>query len=143
MDFAAGFADTGRMTTATSPLFRIYVVEDSPMIRDRLIERLAMLPAIRVSGFSATVRQAIAELDSAAPDAVILDLTLADGTGLMVLEYLRRHLPSVVVIVMTNHAQQHIQDICLRAGAAYFIDKTAGLATLLDIVGVLSSRIAQ
>lgn len=131
---------TGAMKSHLSPKYQVYLVEDSALIRERLLTRLGALPLVHVVGFATTVREAIEGIDGHTPDAVILDLKLADGTGLTVLKHLKEHLPGVLVIVLTNYAVPYIQDICMKGGAAFFLDKTAELGRLLEIVQTLSTQ---
>ena len=112
------------MTVVTQPL-RVVLVEDSPIIRDRLIESLTATGKIEVVGHADSETTAVAALAAGAWDAVILDLQLKQGTGLGVLKALAAGRPAgAKVIVLTNYAIPQYRDRSLALGADYFFDKS-------------------
>ncbi len=68
---------------------RLYVVEESPGLSDRLLERLRLVPEITVVGIARTLIDAVREIATLAPDIVITDPEIAGGTGLALLHILR------------------------------------------------------
>ncbi|HTT40755.1 MAG TPA: response regulator transcription factor [Burkholderiales bacterium] len=108
----------------TDQRMRVYVVDDAKAIRERLVEMLAAVEGVTVVGETDTVAEATARILTDLPDAVVLDLKLADGNGLQVLSAVRARAPEIDVIVLTNHGEDHYRRACLRAGARYFFDKT-------------------
>ncbi|MEO6928894.1 MAG: response regulator [Casimicrobiaceae bacterium] len=110
--------------TAGTPL-RVVLVEDSPIIRERLIESLTATGTIEVVGQADNERGAVAALASGEWDALILDLQLKQGTGLGVLKALSPiRPPGAKVIVLTNYAIPQYRDRSLALGADYFFDKS-------------------
>jgi two-component system response regulator DevR len=106
-----------------SPL-GLYIVEDAKAIRGRLVEMLAAVDGVSVIGQTDSVAQASSDILRDRPDAVVLDLKLADGHGLQVLRAVQAQAPGIAVIVLTNFVDDHYRQTCLRAGARYFFDKT-------------------
>src|SRR5437763_16301367 len=83
----------------------IYLVEDSAILRDRLIESLASWGGTRIVGHADTEAAANVGRRPHEWDVLILDLQLLRGTvlgGLSSLATHRRH--GTVVIVLTNFA---------------------------------------
>ena len=70
-------------------LLRLFLVEDSATLRDRLAELLGSIARIQIVGFSDTEQDAISQLRQLHCDAVVLDLQLKNGTGLNVLKAIR------------------------------------------------------
>jgi two-component system, OmpR family, response regulator len=104
---------------------RVVLVEDSPIIRERLVESLTATGVIKVVGYADSERAAVAALASGEWDAVILDLQLKQGTGLGVLKALGSVRPAgAKVIVLTNYAIPQYRDRSLALGADYFFDKS-------------------
>jgi two-component system, LytTR family, response regulator len=64
----------------------IAIVDDARLARRELVGLLESYPAHRVVGEAANVADAIALLDEARPDLLLLDINLPDGTGFDVLE---------------------------------------------------------
>jgi DNA-binding NarL/FixJ family response regulator len=113
---------------------KLLIVEDSPVVRSRLVAALRLLPAVDVVGevdAAAAAREALPRLR---PDAVVLDLQLSDGNGLDVLREMRAGAPARLVIVFTNHAEEHYRRRALAAGADYFLDKSKDLPLLLELL---------
>lgn len=113
------------MTAATTRPLRVVLVEDSPIIRERLIESLTATGRIEVVGHADSETSAVATLAAGSWDAVILDLQLKQGTGLGVLKALANGRPAgAKVIVLTNYAIPQYRDRSLALGADYFFDKS-------------------
>ena len=68
---------------------RVAIVEDSDNIRERLVLLVEDDRQMQVVGEATTEARAVAMCRAVEPDAIILDLKLADGTGIGVLRTLR------------------------------------------------------
>lgn len=103
---------------------RVFLVEDSPIIRDRLTESISASGQIEIIGHADSEQQAIASLMSMDCDAVVLDLRLREGNGFNVLKALRIA-PGMrmTVIVFTNYSLPQFRTRSLALGADYFFDK--------------------
>lgn len=104
---------------------RIVIVEDSKVVRDRLEELLGTVPGAEVVGQAEGVSEALDVIGRTAPDAVILDLRLKDGSGMRVLEAVKKIRPHTTVVVLTNHGTEEHRIKALALGADRFLDKTA------------------
>lgn len=108
---------------AHGPL-KVLVVDDSPLIQQRLRALFGELPNVRVVGGAEDVAGAVAAVDALHPDLVVLDVELAHGDkGLGVVEHVHAHHPEVQVIALSNFTLQAIRDTYLRAGACAYFDK--------------------
>jgi diguanylate cyclase len=103
---------------------RIALIEDSPLIREQLSWRLAQQPELDVLGWADTEESAVGLILAQQPDVVPLDLALAEGHGLRVLERMRAAQCGARVLVLTNQRGQHLREACLALGALGFYDKT-------------------
>lgn len=118
---------------ATAPKIRVFVVEDSKVIRQRLFALLTGLPGVEIVGDSDTAADAILGITDLAPDIVVLDIKLKNGSGIEVLRTIRQRLAGVTVIMLTNYATDEYRKKCLDAGADYFLDKTNEFERLAPI----------
>ena len=111
---------------AGSRALRVLVVEDLPRVRALLCELIEETPLLKVTAVAETEDEALQQFDSVRPDAVVVDLNLRSGTGLGVIQGIRRKAPSAppLVIVLTNHALPVLETACLQAGADHFLDKS-------------------
>ncbi len=103
---------------------RVFIVEDSPVIRERLTESVSSPGRIEVVGYAESEANALAALRHAEWDAVILDLQLKEGNGLRVLKALREGREGKLVIVLTNYAFPQYRQRSEQLGADYFFDKS-------------------
>jgi len=117
----------------------VFLVEDSTVIRDRLIALLNGIPGIAVIGYAEDADSAVTAILSTQPQAVVLDLQLKGGSGIDVLRSLRNANSGVTVIVLTNYATAAYRKRCLDSGAQFFLDKTNEFESLPGIFEQLKS----
>jgi DNA-binding NarL/FixJ family response regulator len=110
----------------------VFVVEDSGPMRHRVVEALQELVDVRVVGVAESADEAVREIKSLKPHLVVLDLRLAQGSGLFVLEAVKKFEPSPVVAVLTNYPIEQYRARCAELGGDFFFDKAAGLDGLLE-----------
>jgi len=115
---------------------RVFIVDDSPLIRERLIELLAF-DGVTVVGEAETPGEAIAGIRRTRPDCVVLDLKLIGGSGIEVLQSLRPEFPETTFIVLTNHSDVPYRRSCEAAGARFFLDKTTEFGKIASLIAGL------
>lgn len=112
----------------------VYLVEDSPIIRERLRDMVMELdPGITVLE-AASPCAAIAGILEKQPELVVLDLKLEGGSGLDVLREVNEKLPASRVLVFSNHASQPYRKKCMAMGAAGVFDKAQDFELVRDMV---------
>ena len=79
----------------------IFLVEDSALVCERLVEMIEASGEHRVVGQAATYDEAIAGIGATHPDVGIFDIKLAQGNGIDALAEARRREPFLVGIVMS------------------------------------------
>ncbi len=114
---------------------RVYVVEDSPLVFERLQESIEENGA-SVVGHADDATTAIAEIAALRPDAIVVDIALREGTGLHVLKEIgeipEKDRPARVVL--TNFNREWYRDAAKRLGADYFFDKSREIPEMLDVL---------
>ncbi|MFO1361379.1 MAG: response regulator transcription factor [Burkholderiales bacterium] len=113
---------------------KVYVVEDSPAVRTRLLAMLATVAGVEVIGAADSVAGAVDGVLAAAPEAVILDLQLLDGTGFEVLARIKPLRPDLRVIILSNFVSDQYRAAGLAAGASVFLDKSHEFVRVPDIL---------
>jgi len=113
---------------------RIFVVEDAPAVRTRLIAILGTVPGVEVVGEAESVRTAIDGVLATGADALLLDLQLTDGNGLQVLAAVKLRRPGIHVIVLSNFATSQYRQASLAAGADVFLDKSQEFGRVPEIL---------
>ena len=104
---------------------KVLIVEDEPEFLRRFTNAVLMDPALALAGSAGTGRAAIAMLEAAQPDVVLLDLGLPDIDGVEVIrEAMRQPRPCDVLVVSMFDDDQHVLD-SIEAGAAGYLLKDA------------------
>lgn len=106
---------------------RVYLVEDSPHVRELLLDFLHVPGEIEIVGFADNESDAVAAMLAQPVDVAIVDLKLREGGGMAVIERLRKSnlFPQPKIIVFTNHPFPEIRKRAMQLGADYFFDKSA------------------
>ncbi len=119
---------------------KTYIIEDSPIIRQSLIETLEEMVPVKVVGVAEDESTALCWL--AEPnhpvDLVIVDLFLKSGSGLGVLRNIKPSLQPCKVIVLSNYATREIRQKCLELGADQVFDKSTEIDSLIEYCGDLA-----
>jgi two-component system, NarL family, response regulator DevR len=114
---------------------KVFLVEDSQLIRERLIEKIASTRKTEFVGSAETASEAVEKLSKLDCDAIVLDINLARGSGFEVLRSVRAnraHRPRV--IVFTNYAYPYYRQLTMEMGADFFLDKATEFDRLLEII---------
>ena len=119
----------------------VFIVEDSAVVRDALVDLLECLPDVTIVGSAEDAETAIDAIARTRPDCVVLDYQLAKGTAIDVLRALQPALHDVTFIVLTNHVTTQYQRVCMKAGASWFLDKAREFAKVKEIIAQL--RVAK
>ena len=130
---------TARTTKTTAPALRplrVFLVEDSDVIRERLTESIASLQNVDVVGHADTEAHAVTAIGHTPCDVLVLDLQLRTGHGFNVLKAVRDrpYGSQLIVIVLTNFASSQYRDRCIGMGADYFFDKSHEYDRVCDIL---------
>jgi DNA-binding NarL/FixJ family response regulator len=118
------------------PDMKVFVVEDSAAVRERLVEMVRELKDIEVVGEADTFGRAVIGIRDTMPDVAILDIKLANdaGSGIDVLNAVRKELPGLRAIVMSNFATPQHMKASADAGAEYFLDKSSDFERIPEIL---------
>ena len=121
---------------------RVLIVDDSEVLVQRLTARLAEVAGIETVSHAGNVADAAREIRGAKPDVVILDIHLPGGSGLEVLEGLKKDLCQPIVIVLTNHSDRQYRRKCLQNGARFFFDKSHEFHKVAEVLRSLMLTVA-
>ena len=116
---------------------KIFIVEDSKLVIERLTSLFAERPDFKVVGSAGGAHKALRSIEATHPDVVILDLRLQGGTGWDVLRSLKSQPIPPVVIMLTNFPSVFHRVKAKQSGADYFLDKSEEFEKLGDILASL------
>jgi two-component system, NarL family, response regulator DesR len=108
----------------------IYIVEDQTLVRDALVQLLAMQSDITVVGSASDGREAQRDLPSKSVDLVLTDIEMPHCDGLSLCEWLQKHCPHMKSVVLTTFDRSGYIQRAIQAGAWGFILKEVPVETL-------------
>ena len=112
----------------------VFIVDDSTVVRERLAQMISGLQGVDLVGQADIAFEAIDGLRRLRPTCAVLDISMPGGSGIHVLETIKREQPALSVIMLTNFAQDQYRQRCLQLGADYFFDKTTQFEKVIDVL---------
>lgn len=117
---------------------KILVVDDSELIRFRLVRQITAIPGVSQVMTASGRLQAEYLISAMRPALVILDLHLPDGDPVYLIPLFKSERKDLEVAVLTNDATDYNRQRCLQAGADWFFDKSTEFEQLLEQLRQLS-----
>jgi DNA-binding NarL/FixJ family response regulator len=112
----------------------VFIVDDSPLIRDRLRAFLAEIPGVDAVGEAGGADDAIAAILQARPEVVLLDLHLAQGSGFDVLRAVRDAAPEIDVYMLSSYSSYPYRELAGRLGARGYFDKAREFERVCEVL---------
>jgi two-component system, NarL family, response regulator DevR len=107
----------------SEPPLRVLLVDDHEVVRDGVKVLLQATDDIIVTAEASSVREAVDEADRARPDVVVMDVRLADGSGIEATREIRARHPKTAVIMLTSFADDEALFASIMAGASGYVLK--------------------
>jgi DNA-binding NarL/FixJ family response regulator len=105
------------------PKTRILVVDDHPIVRERLAELINQESDLCICGEAEDSHSAIKAVQSLDPDLAIVDITLKDTYGIELIRQFKELRPKLPVLVLSMHDESLYGERALRAGAKGYLTK--------------------
>ncbi len=113
---------------------RCLIVEDQVMFLQLLCKMLQAIQGLEVVGIATSCREGLEACRLHRPDALILDLALPDGEGLIVARFLRLLQPQAKVVVLSAQASSFVCPEDLELMLVGVVDKTSTYETLQSVI---------
>jgi DNA-binding NarL/FixJ family response regulator len=126
--------------TSPAKVVSVLVVEDSSIVRDRLVSMISEMPQVAIVGQAEEGFKAERMFDQLRPDAVILDIQLPGIHGMELLARFKKAHPACVVMVLTTYAFQEFRQRCMASGADHFFDKATEFERITQVLEAMQSR---
>ncbi|HNZ74986.1 MAG TPA: response regulator transcription factor [Verrucomicrobiota bacterium] len=121
---------------------RILLVDDHPLVRERLAEIINQEPDLMVCGEAQDRAGALAAMAAHRPELAIIDLALKDSDGLELIKDIRLHWPNVLMLVVSMYEESLYAERVIRAGARGYVTKQEATRDILSAIRrVLSGRV--
>ncbi|HOX57634.1 MAG TPA: response regulator transcription factor [Candidatus Paceibacterota bacterium] len=110
---------------------QILLVDDHPIVRERLTELINHEADLAVSGEAEDRNDAIAAISARKPDLAIIDLTLKNSDGLELIKDIKSRWPNVRMLVVSMQDESLYAERVIRAGALGYITKQEATRNIL------------
>ena len=128
------------MVQGSAP-FTVFLAEDSPAIRQRVVQMLRD-QSIGVVGQAQSPKEAVDGILATRPDVVVLDIQQGGGTGLEVMRAVRPVEPHIAFIVLSNNVDRAYRKLYRKEGALHFFDKSTDIDPLARTVKAVAQASA-
>ncbi len=105
------------------PKSTIFIVDDHPVVRQRLALLINREPDLAVCGDAEEAASALRRIEELKPDLIVVDISLSGPDGLDLLKSIRARDPSLPVLILSMLDESLYAERALRAGANGYIMK--------------------
>jgi DNA-binding NarL/FixJ family response regulator len=120
----------------------IMFVDDHPLVRTGLHQLFETEASFNICGEAASMTEALKKIKQHAPDMVIIDISLPDGSGLDLIKRVQIINPDILILVYSMHDEDMFAERAIRAGAKGYINKQeAGENVIIAAKHILNGEI--
>ena len=120
----------------------ILIVDDHPLVRAGFAQLIGDCPDLEVCGEAADMAEALRQIDKNPPDLAIIDLSLAGGSGLDLIEHIKSRNLDLLMLVASMHDETLYAERVLAAGARGYINKQEAQDSIIRAIRqVLSGKV--
>ena len=113
---------------------KVFIADDSPIIRERLVEMLSNIRDVEIIGQAGDGIEAQSLILEKYPDVVIMDIRMPGKNGIKVMRCIKKEKPYIKIIIITNYPFYVYQKVCMEEGADFFFDKSGSFEDIIDVL---------
>ena len=113
---------------------RIVIIDDHPLVRERLIELIDREADLEVCGEAEERSEALELIDQTRPEMAIVDLNLKSSLGIELIKDLQVRNPQLLILVVSMQDEMIYAERCIRAGARGYITKQQASRHVLQAI---------
>lgn len=110
---------------------RIFIVDDHPVVREGIALVINGAPDLEVCGEAADAPETMQALETARPDAVLVDISLKGTDGLELIRDIHAAYPELPTLVLSAHRESDFAERSIRAGAKGYVMKEESSEVML------------
>lgn len=119
---------------------KVLIVDDSEVVRERLKAMLSEVTELKDISQAEDVPEAISSFHKLNPEVVILDIRMPGGSGIDVLQKVKKSNRPPLVIVLTNYPYPQYRRKCIDAGADFFFNKSTEFDKVTEVLKQLKQN---
>jgi DNA-binding NarL/FixJ family response regulator len=113
---------------------KILIVDDHPLVRTGLAQLIGDCPDLEVCAEAGDMSGALKIIDASSPDLAIIDLSLAGGSGLDLIEHIKSRDRNILMLVASMHDETLYAERVLAAGAHGYINKQEAQENIIQAI---------
>ncbi|MCD8797269.1 response regulator transcription factor [Mammaliicoccus sciuri] len=113
---------------------RVLFVDDHEMVRIGISSYLSTQEDISVIGEAASGREGIQKAEELEPDVILMDLVMDDMNGIEATQHIKKHQPSVKIVMLTSFIEDNEVYQALDAGVDSYILKTTSADDIANAI---------
>lgn len=122
------------------PMIRLLLVDDEAAVRRGLRMQLELEPDVQVVGEAGDGAAALDLTPRLEPDVVLMDIRMRGMDGIAAVRKLKQLVPTIPVIMLSLHDDEHTRAEATAAGAWGFVGKCEASPRLLQAIRAAAGR---
>ncbi|HAL55936.1 MAG TPA: hypothetical protein DCP63_05540 [Bacteroidetes bacterium] len=118
----------------------VFLVEDAPLVRDRLVSLLHEIPKVNLVGEASSFGKAQELVLSLTPKVMILDISPHGVNAFRFLEKIKEKLPNLTIIVLMNQPFPTYRKRYKELGVEFFFEKSTSFNALAEVLQWMAQR---
>jgi DNA-binding NarL/FixJ family response regulator len=112
---------------------RLLIIDDHAVVRQGLVQ------AFKDNGFAsietaASLAEARSKVAAFNPEAIIVDLNLPDGSGLEIVQWVRKHSAKIAIIILSLNDPAQFIKVARSSGANAYLSKSQSMQEIISSV---------
>jgi DNA-binding NarL/FixJ family response regulator len=120
----------GKFKIARTMVTTLFLIDDHPMVCNGFKQFISARHDLKLIGEASSGHQALAQLELAQPDLLVVDLHLPDMNGLSIVRAVQQKWPAIKILVFSADSDREIVDQALRLGVSGYVLKNSLLEEL-------------
>ena len=119
---------------------RVLIADDSIPVRERLVGIISEVEGVDIVGQAENTIETLVLTKELNPDLIVLDIRMPGGTGMDIIDDIKKFNPKIIIIILTNYHMPEYKQKCLKEGADYFFSKSGEFEKVIDVIDELISK---
>ena len=118
---------------------RLLIIDDHAVVRQGLVQAFTDkgFAAIETAG---TLKEARSKIAAFNPKAIIIDLNLPDGSGLEIIQWVRKHSREMAIIILSLNDPTQFIKVARASGANAYLSKSQSMQEIIASVNFALSN---
>jgi two-component system response regulator DevR len=119
---------------------KVLIADDSIPVRERLVGIISEVEGVNIVGQAENTIETMLLTKELNPDLIVLDLRIPGGTGMDIIDDIKKINPMIIIIILTNYHFLEYRQKCMKEGADYFFSISDEYEKVIDVVEELISK---